>query len=68
MHNSLTSKTISLPPRACSTNISTPSPGLNVEIVGSSGVFIVMDGSREDYCEDLQFCQPVLKGRFTAIR
>jgi hypothetical protein len=44
-----------------------PSPSLNVEIVCSSSMFIVMDGSRKDYCKDLQLCQPVLKGRIIAI-
>lgn len=38
-------KTLPLPPLASSPNTSTSSPGLNVEIVGGSGVLIVMDGS-----------------------
>lgn len=35
-----------------------------MEIVGGSGVLIVVDGSGEDDSKDLQLCQPVLKGRF----
>lgn len=56
-------KTLPLPPLASSPNTSTSSPGLNVEIVGGSGVLIVMDGSWEDYSKNLQLRQPVLKGR-----
>lgn len=59
----LTSRTLIRPPFAFSLNISTSLPGLNVEVVGGSGVLIVMDGSWEDYSKDLQLRQPVLKGR-----
>lgn len=54
---------LSLPLLASSPNMTTFSPGLNVEIVGGSSVLIVMDGSWEDYSKDLQLRQPVLKGR-----
>lgn len=40
-----TAHTLSLPPLASSPNNTTSSPGLNVEIVGGSGVLIVVDGS-----------------------
>lgn len=51
------------PPLASSPNISTSSPGLNVEIVGGPSMLVVMDGSWEDYSEDLQLREPVLEGR-----